>query len=87
MYTDGEEFQGVSESVSSTDDSPADFDVQGSHEAVPVNKTETQEFQNEKARKKTASKMFFGLFLFIVAVLSSLLWTEVRDESFYVVPT
>ncbi|XWS64623.1 hypothetical protein CRYUN_Cryun05aG0019000 [Craigia yunnanensis] len=87
MYADGEEFQGVSESVSSTDDSPADVDVQGSHEAVPVNKTETQEFQNEKARKKTASIMFFGLFLIIVAVLSSLLWTEVQDESFYVVPT
>ncbi|XWS58272.1 hypothetical protein CRYUN_Cryun08bG0019700 [Craigia yunnanensis] len=87
MYTDGEEFQGVFESVSSTDDNPADVDVQGSHEAVPVNKTETQEFHNEKARKKIASKMFFGLFLIIVAVLTSLLWTEVQDESFYVVPT
>ncbi|XWS42445.1 hypothetical protein CRYUN_Cryun16bG0014700 [Craigia yunnanensis] len=87
MYTDGEEFQGVSESVSSTDDSPADVDVQGSHEAVSMNKTETQEFHNGKTRKKTAFIMFFGLFFIIVAVLTSLLWTEVQDECFYVVPT
>ncbi|XVF42086.1 hypothetical protein PTKIN_Ptkin01aG0331800 [Pterospermum kingtungense] len=89
MYTDGEEFQGVSESVSSTDDSPAEIDVQGSHEAVPASstQTETQVFRNEKARKKTASKMFFGLILIIVAVLALFLWTEVEDEGFYVVPT
>ncbi|XVF31237.1 hypothetical protein REPUB_Repub16aG0128100 [Reevesia pubescens] len=87
MYTDGEEFHGASESVSSTDDSPVDVDVQGSHEAIPMNKTESQEFRNDKAQKKTAFKMFFGLFLVIVAVLTSLLWTEVQDESLYVVPT
>lgn len=89
LYTTGEEFQGVSESVSSTDDSPAEVDVRGgSHEVVPANKTETREFHNEKARKKTTvSKMFFGLFLIIVAVLASFLWTEVEDEGFYVVPT
>ncbi|XP_022719281.1 protein SINE1-like isoform X2 [Durio zibethinus] len=87
LCNDGEAFQGISESVSSTDDGPADVHVQGSHEAVPVNKTETQEFHNVKVRKKKASKMFFGLLFVIVAVLTSLLWTEVQDESFYVVPT
>ncbi|XP_022745778.1 protein SINE1-like [Durio zibethinus] len=88
MYTDGEEFQGVSESVPSTDDSPAAVDVQGSNEAVPMNRTEIQEFHNEKAGNRTGSKMFFGLFFIIVtAVLTSLMWTAVQDESFYVVPT
>ncbi|OMO98953.1 Survival motor neuron interacting protein 1 [Corchorus olitorius] len=98
MYTNGEEYQGVSESVSSTDDSPADVDdVQESHDEVPMKKTETQEFpvrktetqdfSKEKARKKTASKILFGLFLFIVVILTSLFWTEVQDEGFYVVPT
>ncbi|XVE62905.1 hypothetical protein DITRI_Ditri06bG0156900 [Diplodiscus trichospermus] len=87
-YTDGEEFQGSSESVSSTDDSPADVVVQGSHEAVTVNtKTETKEFRNEKARKKTDYIMFFGLFFIVVSVFASLLWTEAQDESLYVVPT
>ncbi|WRX23922.1 hypothetical protein QQP08_016409 [Theobroma cacao] len=87
LYTDGDEFQGVSESVSSTDDSPADIDVQASCEAVSKNKTETQDFQNEKARKKTVFKMLFGLFFIILAVLTSFLWTEVQDEGFQVVPT
>ncbi|KAK8712599.1 hypothetical protein V6N13_147835 [Hibiscus sabdariffa] len=85
-YTNGEN-QGVSESVSSTDDSPAEHDVQEPNDADPTNKKETLEFRNEKARKATAYKMFFGLFLIIIVGLTSLLWTEVEDESFYIVPT
>ncbi|KAE8726330.1 putative NDH-dependent cyclic electron flow 5 [Hibiscus syriacus] len=78
-YTDGE-------SVSSTDDSPAELDVEGANGANPVNKKGTLEFQNERIRKKTAYKMFFGLFFIIIVALTSL-WTEVEDESFYIVPT
>ncbi|KAK9017154.1 hypothetical protein V6N11_079637 [Hibiscus sabdariffa] len=94
-YSDGEN-QGDSESVSSTDDSPAELDVQGTNGAVLMNKkenlefqskNETLEFRSEKVRKKTAFKMFFGLFLIIIVALTSFLWTEVEDESFYMVPT
>ncbi|PPD85686.1 hypothetical protein GOBAR_DD17378 [Gossypium barbadense] len=46
-YTDGED-HGVSESVSSTDDSPAELDVPGSTDAAPKNKKETLEYHNEK---------------------------------------
>ncbi|KHG01527.1 Transposase [Gossypium arboreum] len=46
-YTDGED-HGVSESVSSTDDSPAELDVLGSTDAAPKNKKETLEYHNEK---------------------------------------
>lgn len=89
IYNDGEEIQDASESVSSTEDNPVEVDVQEeSQEAVPMNKTETQVLHNDKAHKKKASIMFFGIFFIIVAVLTSLLWTEVHDdESFYVVPT
>ncbi|KAK8576286.1 hypothetical protein V6N13_090760 [Hibiscus sabdariffa] len=94
-YSDCEN-QGDSESVSSTDDSPAELDVQGTNGAVLVNKNEnldfqskneTLEFQSKKVCKKTAYKMFFGLFLIIFVALTSFLWTEVEDESFYMVPT
>ncbi|KAE8725223.1 short-chain dehydrogenase/reductase family protein [Hibiscus syriacus] len=85
MHTDGEEFHGVLESMSSTDDNLADIaDVRRSCEAFPS--TATQEFRSGKACKKTAYKMAFALFLILVAVLTAL-WTEVQDESFIVVPT
>ncbi|KAE8678131.1 H/ACA ribonucleoprotein complex subunit 1-like protein 1 [Hibiscus syriacus] len=50
-YTDGEN-QGISESVSSTDDSPAELelDVQGPNVADPVNEKGSLEFRNEKVR-------------------------------------
>ncbi|GMI65290.1 hypothetical protein like AT1G54385 [Hibiscus trionum] len=85
-YTNGEN-QGGSESVSSTDDSPAELDVQEPNGASPVNKKETQEFRNEKALKAMPYKMLFGLFFIIIVGLTSLLWTEVEDEGFYIVPT
>ncbi|KAG4176652.1 hypothetical protein ERO13_A11G259100v2 [Gossypium hirsutum] len=85
-YTDGED-HGVSESVSSTDDSPAELDVLGSTDAAPKNKKETLEYHNEKVGKNMAPKLFLGLFLIIIAVLTCLWWTEGEDESFYVVPT
>ncbi|KAK8633245.1 hypothetical protein V6N13_014093 [Hibiscus sabdariffa] len=87
MHTDDEDFHGVSESMSSTDDNPADVaDVPKSREAVPSNETETRELHSGKACKKTAYKMVFALFFIFVAVLTAF-WTEVQDESFYVVPT
>ncbi|GKV34825.1 hypothetical protein SLEP1_g43166 [Rubroshorea leprosula] len=64
LCNDGEQYEGVSESVSSTDDSPADGDLQESHEVVPVIKTEILKSSNDISHWNKGSKMLLMLFPF-----------------------
>ncbi|KAG4912699.1 hypothetical protein JHK82_053288 [Glycine max] len=70
------EFQGSSESVSSTDDIPADADKQMHTEVVPVNRN-----------AKTTYKLVCGLSCVLLAVATPLLWINSQDEGHYLVPT
>ncbi|GAV72689.1 hypothetical protein CFOL_v3_35906 [Cephalotus follicularis] len=87
LYDGDEQFQGVSESVSSTDDTPADADVQMSREVVPASRTTTQKFCIEKTRKTTASKLVLCLLFTVLAVVTSFLWIGGQDEVYHLVPT
>ncbi|KAI9184786.1 hypothetical protein LWI28_001040 [Acer negundo] len=63
----GEQYQGGSESVSSTDDSPASPDTQITRElAVPEKKTEMQKLCVERTFGKAGLKFAFGLFFFML---------------------
>lgn len=85
LYNDGEQYQGDSKSVSSTDDAPAD--VQVSHEVVPESRTETQKFCIEKPRWKNASKLVLCLLFTPLAVFTSFMWIDGQDAGYHLVPT
>lgn len=82
----GEQFEIGSESVSSTEDFPADAVVQVSHEVVPVSKIEIPKSSLKKSYRKTTLKLI-SLLIGLVALLGSLLWTWGQDEGYYLVPT
>lgn len=85
-YAGDEQFQGTSESVSSTDDVPVHADVQVSPELVPANKTVGQRFCVEKGRRKFSSILFVVIF-FALIVFTSLMWIDSQDEGQHLVPT
>ncbi|KAG6651116.1 hypothetical protein I3843_06G083800 [Carya illinoinensis] len=79
---------GGPESVSSTDDVLNDADLRVSQEAVPDNKTAIQRAGVRKARQKTALKFVCGLVFASLALLTPrLLWINIQDEGYYLVPT
>ena len=83
----GEQFQEGSESVSSTEDVPAEPSVQVSHEVTPGNTTKTQGVGMKKAGKKISFKLITGLIFSRFANLVSLLWINTQDGGHYLVPT
>ena len=83
----GEQFQEGSESVSSTEDVPAEPSVQVSHEVTPGNTTNTQGVGMKKAGKKISFKLITGLIFSRFANLVSLLWINTQDGGHYLVPT
>ncbi|GLT64565.1 hypothetical protein SLA2020_370510 [Shorea laevis] len=87
LCNDGEHYEGVSESVSSTNDSPADGDLQVSHEVVPLMKTEILKSNNEVSRWKKVSKMLLMLFSILLVVLIALICSGGWDEGDHLVPT
>ncbi|TXG66307.1 hypothetical protein EZV62_007582 [Acer yangbiense] len=77
----GEQCQGGSESMSSTDDSPASPDTQVTCElAVPENKTEMQKLRVERTFGKTARKFAFGLFFFMLLTVTAFVSTMFVDQ-------
>ncbi|KAJ0078737.1 hypothetical protein Patl1_22948 [Pistacia atlantica] len=81
-----EQVQGVSESVSSTDDL-AGADMQVSQEVVPKDKTEMQKRCVKKTYPKTASRIVLGLFFFLLVVFSMLMWNDGQNQGNLLVPT
>jgi len=77
------EFQGGSESVSSTDDLLGDASKQQmSTKVVPENRIFTP-----TALQKTKYKLVCGLSFVLLAVATPLLWINSQDEGHYLVPT
>lgn len=76
------EFQGGSESVSSTDDLPGDASKQTSTKVVPEDRNFTP-----TALQQTKYKLVCGLSFVLLAVATPLLWINSQDEGHYLVPT
>ncbi|XP_062004081.1 protein SINE1 [Rosa rugosa] len=91
LYDGGsEQFQGGPESVSSTDGSPKDADLQAFHDVVPEIKSEIQDSGIRKPLRKAAVKLFCGLSFALLAVVVPLaLITDQGQghEGYYLVPT
>lgn len=81
-----EQVQGVSESVSSTDDLGG-ADMQVAQEMVPENKAEVQNHSFKKTYPKTASRLVLGLIFFLLAVFSMLMWNDDQNQRNHLVPT
>lgn len=82
----GEQVQIGSESVSSTEDVPADVDVEVSHEMLTGSKIEIPKSSIKKSYRRIAFKLVCSLFM-LLALLASLLWIGDRDEGYNIVPT
>ncbi|CAJ1921632.1 unnamed protein product [Sphenostylis stenocarpa] len=76
------EFQGGSESVSSTDDLPVYANKKMPIKLVPENRNATP-----TALQKTKYKLVCGLSFVLLAVATPLLWISSQDEAHYLVPT
>ncbi|GLT27504.1 hypothetical protein SLA2020_024950 [Shorea laevis] len=85
LCNDGEHHEGVSESVSSTNDSPADGDLQESDEVVPVIKTEILKSSNEISHWNKGSLMLLMLFSILLVVLIALICSDGWDEGDHLV--
>ncbi|GKV20272.1 hypothetical protein SLEP1_g30425 [Rubroshorea leprosula] len=86
LCNNGEQYEGVSESVSSTDSS-ADGNLQESLEVVPVIKTEILQSSNKISRRNKSSKMLLVLFSILLVVLMALICSDGWDEGDYLVLT
>lgn len=78
LYADIEQFQGSTESVSSTEDILTDADLPVPPKVIVESKTD---------RRKVALKFVCGLSFAILAVLTPLFWLSNQDEGGYLVPT
>lgn len=84
----GEQSQGSSESISSTDGVPTHVDVQAMPVAVTCqSKIKPQYYGMEMAYKKTALKLVCGFSFLLFTIFTSLLWIDDHDQGSYLVPT
>lgn len=84
----GEQSQGSSESISSTDGVPNHGDVQAIPAAVACqSKIKPQYSGIEMAYKKTALKLVCGFSFLLFTIFTSLLWIDDQDQGSYLVPT
>ncbi|CAL5432031.1 unnamed protein product [Camellia sinensis] len=81
LHVGNEQFQGGSESVSSTEDIPINADLQVAEKVVPGSEVESLNFDNQKNNCKSAISMVCGVFVMLFAVFISLLWIDGQDES------
>ncbi|KAK3017422.1 hypothetical protein RJ639_007580 [Escallonia herrerae] len=81
----GQRSNGNSESVSSTEDIPAEADLQVSSVVVP--KTILQSITIPKDYRKIALSMFFGLLVLVFAIFICLLVSDGQEEDHNLVPT
>lgn len=84
------QFQGGSESVSSTEDFPADANMQASPKVVVFEKRNDAQatVHIKKAFRKTKLKLVYGLSFVLLAMATPLLWiNNIQEESRYLVPT
>lgn len=90
LHNEGEQFQGLSESVSSTDDGPISDDIsndmQVTQQVVSGNKTEIQKCAKEIC-PKIAFKLVFGLFFILIAIFTSLFLIDGQENGHHLVPT
>lgn len=91
LHNEGAQFQGLSESVSSTDDGPISDDVsndmQVTQQVVSGNKTEIQKLCAKETSPKTAFKLVFGLFFILIAIFTSLFLIDGQENGHHLVPT
>lgn len=86
IYSDNEQFQDTTESVSSTDDVPVVTEVQVSENAVIDEKDDVQRFSSGKIRRKYSYRFIVGLVFAVLALFTSLMLID-DCESQYLVPT
>lgn len=96
-YAGGEQFQNSAESVSSTDDIPANSHLQMSREVVHKQQNETQRDHQQKTEnqrvgtnrsfQKSALKLVCGLSFALVAVVAPMFLSFGLDDGHYLVPT
>ncbi|KAF7819292.1 protein SINE1-like [Senna tora] len=88
LYADIQ-FQGGPESVSSTEDLPADADMQASPKVVvPGKRNDTDTTVHvKKALRRTKLKLVYGLSFVLLAMATPLLWINIQEEGHYLVPT
>ncbi|KAM7250038.1 hypothetical protein ACFE04_021921 [Oxalis oulophora] len=85
LHSDVEQFQGLgdSESVSSTDDTPANVNVQ----VVPENKDEIPKLSVEKPRRKISPGLLLCFFFALLAIIVAVVWIDGQDRGRQLVPT
>ena len=81
------QYQGGSESVSSTDDLPADADNQRPSEEVRESRKDPQIVCAEKPLQKTKRRFVCGLSFVILAMATPLIWLNSQEEAHFLVPT
>lgn len=81
------QYQGGSESVSSTDDLPADVDNQKPSEDVRESRKDPQIVRMEKPIQKTKRRFVCGLSFVILAMATPLIWLNSQEEAHFLVPT
>lgn len=81
------QYQGESESVSSTDELPADADNQRLSEEVRESRKDPQIVRVEKPIQTTKRRFVCGLSFVILAVATPLIWLNSQEEAHFLVPT
>ncbi|CAK7341397.1 unnamed protein product [Dovyalis caffra] len=86
-YTGGEQFQGASESVASTDDVPVNSNVHVPPEVITGNKIDAKKFCIEKDVRETSSTLVVGFCIALLAIFASLMCIYLQDDGHHMVPT
>ncbi|KAJ6291932.1 hypothetical protein OIU76_023927 [Salix suchowensis] len=87
-YAGGEQLQGSSESVASTEEIPVNTDMEVLTEAILGDKSEDPEKNCfEREGRKTSSLLVVGFCIALLAILTSFMFIYVQDDSNHMVPT
>ncbi|PNS90208.1 hypothetical protein POPTR_019G033900v4 [Populus trichocarpa] len=87
-YAGGEQLQGPSESVASTEEIPVNTDTQVSTEVILGKKTDDPKKNcAEREMRKTSSLLVVGFCIALLAILASLMFIYLQDDSHHMVPT
>jgi hypothetical protein len=81
------QYQGQSESVSSTDDLLGDAGTQRPSKVVPESSKDSQIVRMEKSLQKTKRGFVCGLSFVILAMATPLIWINSQEEAHFLVPT
>ncbi|KAK2451080.1 ARM repeat superfamily protein [Trifolium repens] len=81
------QYQGRSESVSSTDDLLGDAGTQRPSKEVPESSKDPQIVRMEKSLQKTKRRFVCGLSFVVLAMATPLIWINSQEEAHFLVPT